>query len=150
MLNQEKVKYMTKAAAYENGPEKKNIEISSYYRTDYLGLQMVKSVFAYAAAFAILVLLWAIGRIEELMLLVSRAEYLEKLLKLLGILFAAGLVAYELIVYAYFSKRFYQAKLSVKGFYRQLKKIDKLYEMQRSSGTEEESSEASEDEENLL
>lgn len=150
MLNQEKVKCMTKAAAYENGPEKKNIGISSYYRTDYLGLQMVKAAFAYTLAFAILVIFWAMGRLEELMLLASRAEYLGNLTKVLVLLFLAGLFAYEIIVYAYFSKRFSQAKSSVKGFYRQLKKIDKLYEMQKSAGTEEVNSEDPDDEENLI
>mgnify|MGYP003303337420 CR=1 FL=1 len=51
MLNEEKVRHMTKAAAYENGPEKKNIGISDYFRGDYLGLQLVKSGIAYTFAF---------------------------------------------------------------------------------------------------
>ena len=50
MLNEEKVRHMTKAAAYENGPEKKNIGISDYFRGDYLGLQLVKSGIAYFCA----------------------------------------------------------------------------------------------------
>ena len=54
MLNEEKVKSMTKAAAYEKGPEKKNIEIGSYFRGDYLGLHMVKSALAYTLAFLII------------------------------------------------------------------------------------------------
>ena len=33
MLNEEKIKSMTKAAAYEKGPEKENIEINHYFST---------------------------------------------------------------------------------------------------------------------
>lgn len=132
MLNEEKVKSMTKAAAYENGPEKKNIGINSYYRGDYLGLQMVKSAVAYAIAFCILTAMWAMGRIEELMLLLSRAEYLEKILKTLILLFAAGLVLYEIAVYAYYSSKYQHAKKSVGGFHAHLKHIHKFYETQES------------------
>lgn len=137
MLNQDKVKYMTKAAAYEDGPEKKNIGISHFYRADYLGLQMVKAAVAYTVAFVILVVLWAMGRLEELMLLVSRADYMESLIKILILLYVSGMIVYEGIIYAYFSDRFRRAKNSVKGFYRHLKKIDKIYETQKTADTGE-------------
>ena len=71
---------MTKAAAYENGPEKKNIGISDYFRGDYLGLQLVKSGIAYTFAFVILIAMWAMGKMEELMLMISRPEYFENLI----------------------------------------------------------------------
>ena len=67
MLNIEKVKSMTKAAAYESGPEKKNIEISDYFRTDYLGLHMVKSGIAYAVSFVIIAAIWFMGKTEDVM-----------------------------------------------------------------------------------
>lgn len=130
MLNEEKVKSMTKAAAYEKGPEKKNIEIGSYFRVDYLGLQMVKSGVAYAAAFAIIAALWAMGRIDELMLMLSRAGYLKSMIKTLAVLFVSGLVIYEGMVYIYYSSRYAQAKKSLKGYHSHLKKINRFYEVQ--------------------
>lgn len=133
MLNQEKVKSMTKAAAYEKGPEKKNIEISSYFRTDYLGLQMLKSAVAYTAAFCILAALWAMGRMEELMLMLSRAEYLENIVKMMIALFVSGLVGYESAVYAYYSWKYKRAKKSLKGYDSHLKRIHKYYEIQDSA-----------------
>lgn len=133
MLNEEKVKDMTRAAAYEEGPEKKNIEISNYFRTDYLGLQMVKSAIAYAVAFCLLVAMWAMGRLEELMLMLSRAEYLQNISRTLVILFVSGLVVYEIAVYAYYSWKYECAKKSVDGFYSHLKQIHKFYETQESA-----------------
>ena len=132
MLNQEKVKSMTKAAAYEKGPEKKNIEISGYFRGDYLGLQMVKSAVAYTAAFLIIAAMWAMGMMEELMLMISRAEYLENFIKILVVLFISGLVIYECAVYVYFSNKYQQAKKSLKGYHAHLHKIHKFYEAQES------------------
>ena len=135
MLNEEKVKHMTKAAAYENGPEKKNIGISDYFRGDYLGLQLVKSGIAYTVAFVILIAMWAMGKMEELMLMISRPEYLENLIKIVAVLYVAGLVVYEIAIYAYYSIKFRHAKDSVKGYHNHLKNIHKFYETQETADT---------------
>ena len=116
MLNIEKIKSMTKAAAYESGPEKKNIEISDYFRTDYLGLHMVKSGIAYAVSFVIIAGIWFMGKTEEIMLMVTKADYLESLIKTTVVLFAAGLIAYEILVYVYYSYKYRNAKKSVRGY----------------------------------
>ena len=138
MLNIEKVKNMTKAAAYETGPEKKNIEISDYFRTDYLGLQMVKSGIAYVVAFAIIAVIWGMGRTEEIMLMLTRADYLEKLIKVFVILFVSGLALYEIVVYAYYSSKYRNAKKSVKGYHSYLKQIHDFYEEQEKTEEVEE------------
>lgn len=136
MLNKEKVRHMTKAAAYEKGPDRNNIKINSYYRTDYLGLQMIKAAVAYVIVFVILVVMWAMGRLEDLMLMISRAEYLKSMARTMGVLFVSGLAIYEILVYIYFSRQFHKAKNSVKGYYMELKNIQKTYEEQESSGKE--------------
>ena len=133
MLNEEKVKSMTKAAAYEKGPEKKNIEIGSYFRGDYLGLNMVKSALAYTVAFAIIVAMWASGQLEEMMLMISRADYLKNIIKTLAVIYVGGLAAYECAVSIYYSYRYRQAKKSLKGYDSHLKKIHKFYESQESA-----------------
>lgn len=133
MLNIEKVKSMTKAASYEAGPEKENIKISAYFRTDYIGLQMLKSGVAYTVSFAVLSAVWAMGSMEELMLMLTRAGYLEGLVKMLILLFVAGLVAYEVAVYAYYSSKYGNAKKSIKGYHSYLKQIYKFYQDQENT-----------------
>ena len=148
MLNEEKVKSMTKAAAYEKGPEKKNIDIGSYFRVDYVGLQMVKSGVAYVAAFVIIAALWVMSQAEELMLMLGNMEYLKDVIKLLVIIFVIGLVIYESLVYAYYSFKYQQAKKSLKGYHSHLKIINKFYESQESADSSQENEDA--DEENTL
>ena len=138
MLNIEKVKSMTKAAAYESGPEKKNIEISDYFRTDYLGLHMVKSGIAYAVSFVIIAGIWFMGKNEDIMLMLTKADYLESLIKTAVILFVAGLVAYEILVYTYYSYKYRNAKKSVRGYHSHLKQIHKIYmEQEKTEEVEE-------------
>jgi hypothetical protein len=138
MLNIEKVKSMTKAAAYESGPEKKNIEISDYFRTDYLGLHMVKSGIAYALSFVIIAGIWFMGKTEDIMLMLTKTDYLESLIKMLAVLFVAGLVAYEILVYCYYSYKYRNAKKSVRGYHSHLKQIHKIYmEQEKTEEVEE-------------
>lgn len=132
MLNHEKVKNMTKAAAYENGPGKKNIEISNYFRTDYMGLQLVKSAIAYTVSFCIMAALWASCVMEELMLEITKAGFLQSVLKVLILMYVSGLILYQIVTYIHFSKKYQKAKSSVSGYSGYLKKIQKIYEKNNS------------------
>ena len=136
MLNEEKIKSMTKAAAYEKGPNKKNIEISNYFRSDYMGLQMIKSAIAYTVSFFLIVGIWAMTGTEELMLQMTHADYIQQLLKKLAILFGSGLFIYEIALYIFYSWKYHKAVVSVEKFQSHLKKINKFYDKQEVSGEE--------------
>ena len=45
MINEEKIKVMTKIAMYEQGEGRKYLPISKYYRSDYIGLALIKNFF---------------------------------------------------------------------------------------------------------
>ena len=45
MINEEKVKIMTKLAMYEQGKGRKYLPVSKYYRSDYIGLALIKKFF---------------------------------------------------------------------------------------------------------
>lgn len=130
MLNEKKIRYMTKAAAYETGAEKKNIDICNFRRTDYLGLQMIKSAVAYTVSFALLLFLWAGGRIEEVLLKLTHADYVGAMLKTAAVFYVLGLVLYEIAVYVYFSQKYQKAKISVAKYQKHLKHISEFYERQ--------------------
>ena len=53
MLNEERIKLMTKMAAYEANEGKKNVAIGNYFRGDYIGLQVIKSIISATLAFLI-------------------------------------------------------------------------------------------------
>ena len=133
MLNIDKVKHMTKAAAYENGADHKNIKISSYFRADYMGLQLIKSGISYAISFVLLLVMWGMGKMEELMLMVSRPEFVEQLIKSVMLLFVSGLFLYEIAVYVHYSMKYEKAKKSVKSYNNHLKRIQKFYEKQETT-----------------
>ena len=67
MLNQEKIKIMTKLAAYEKGEGKKYLPVSKYYRTDYIGLALIKNYFLVSIGYVALLGMIAVYFLEELL-----------------------------------------------------------------------------------
>ena len=53
MLNEDRIILMTKLASYEEREGKKYVAIGSYFRSDYLTVQVLKSVLSAALAFVI-------------------------------------------------------------------------------------------------
>ena len=55
MINEEKVKIMTKLAMYEQGRGRKYLPVSRYYRSDYIGLALIKNFFLVTIGYVLIV-----------------------------------------------------------------------------------------------
>ena len=51
MLNEEKIILMTQMASYEENEGKKNMAIGRYFRSDYIAIQVLKSVLCLCGLF---------------------------------------------------------------------------------------------------
>lgn len=135
MINEEKVKIMTKIAMYEQGKGRKYLPVSKYYRSDYIGLALIKNFFlvtiGYIMAVAAVAVYFGEYLMENLhkMNLVSMGVYI-----IVG--YVAALVGYSILTYIQYSVKYYKAKKSVKEYYMQLTELSKIYtrEEKRSAG----------------
>ena len=135
MINEEKVKIMTKIAMYEQGKGRKYLPVSKYYRSDYIGLALIKNFFlvtiGYIMAVAAVAVYFGEYLMENLhkMNLVSMGIYI-----IVG--YVAALVGYSILTYIQYSVKYYKAKKSVKEYYIQLTELSKIYtrEEKRSAG----------------
>lgn len=126
MLNEEKVRIMTKLAAYEKGEGKSYLPISKYYRTDYIGLAMIKNFFLISIAYAVLAGLVSLYFLDELL------ENIHKMnLVALGVKVIVGyvvlLISYSVLVYIVQTVKYSRAKKSIKNYYMQLGRLTKIY-----------------------
>ena len=55
MINEEKIKIMTKLAMYEQGKGRKHLPVSRYYRSDYIGLALIKNFFLVTIGYCLIV-----------------------------------------------------------------------------------------------
>lgn len=125
MVNEEKVILMTKLASYEAGEGKKYVSIANYFRTDYISSQMLKSVIAGVIAFMTIIGVYIFYNFEMLMENIYSID-LMAFAKKVGILFAVCLGIYVVISYLLAVYRFNKARGSLKTYYNNLKKLERL------------------------
>lgn len=127
MLNEERIKLMTKMAAYEEHEEKKNLAIGSYFRSDYISLQVIKSIISATLAFVIGFGVFIFYDFEVFMQDIYKVDLLELGKDLLtSYLIFMGI--YAVIAYIVYTYRYNNAKKSLKKYFNNLKHLSKLYE----------------------
>ena len=77
MLNEERIRLMTKMASYEEGEGKEYMPIKQYYRKDYVGLGMIKTFITSSIAFGILLLCWVLYDMDNITNILSTKDLTE-------------------------------------------------------------------------
>ena len=75
MLNENKVKMMTKMAIYEKNEGKRMLKMSRYYKGDFVTLGVLKSIIASTFAFAVIVIFFALCNMEKIVSEVNTMDY---------------------------------------------------------------------------
>ena len=126
MLNEERVILMTKLASYEANDGKKNVAIGNYFRSDYIGWQVLKSIISATIAFVVVFAMYIFYDFEIFMLDIYKMDLLEfaknVLLTYAG--FVGGYAVLSYVVYAY---RYSRARKSLRLYYANLKKLSYMY-----------------------
>lgn len=127
MLNEERIRLMTKMASYEEREGKEYMPIKQYYRRDYVSYQMIKTFAASTISFGILCLLWGFYEMNELMEEIGRMDLKEFGISIL-IKYIVFTVAYQGIALAIYNHRYSKATASMKQYHAKLKKVQKLHD----------------------
>lgn len=125
MLSEERVKLMTRMASYEATAGKKNESVAKHFRSDYVGLEVLKAVICATLACMIVFGVYIYYDFEELMLDIYKIDLFE---------FAAGIlkkfvvfvVGYSVIVYIVFTMKYSEAKHNLKKYFYNLKLLGTL------------------------
>ncbi|MBQ2115153.1 MAG: hypothetical protein II193_00985 [Lachnospiraceae bacterium] len=127
MLNEERVKLMTKMASYEANEGKRNVSIGSYFRGDYIGLQVMKSVISATVAFVIVFALFILYDFEVFMADIYKMDLMDFGKKVI-IYYLVFVLIYAIISYIVYMTRYGEAKRSLKIYFNNLKKLSYLYD----------------------
>lgn len=132
-MNEERIRLMTRLAAYEQDRGQENMAINQYFRRDYVSFQMLKTFICSTIAFGILVLLYVLYQMEELTALLYQTDYRDSLVKLV-ILFAVFTIAFQAIAFVVASRKYRRAHREQKQFLNRLKKMARLRESEETGG----------------
>ncbi len=127
MLDVQKIKKMHKLAVYESGEGKQHLAISNYYRSDYIGLALIKNFFLTTIAYALLLLGWAGYKSDYLMNNIHRMN-----ITLLVVAAVGGyiilLVVYSVLTYIYCTVKYSKAQKGIQEYYKNLGHLKKIYD----------------------
>lgn len=129
MLNEERIKLMTKMAAYEENEGRKNMATGSYFRGDYIELQILKSIFSATIAYLVLFGMFIYYDFEVFMQNIYKMDLIEFGKNAL-LYYFVFVVAYALLSYIVYSYRYSKAKKSLKRYFYNLKQLAALYELE--------------------
>lgn len=120
---------MTKMASYEENEGKGYMAIGSYFRSDYIGLQIIKSIICATLAYIVLFAMYLFYDFEYFMQDIYKMDLLEfgknVLFYYVIFVFVYGVICY--IVYSY---RYHKAKKSLKKYYHHLKQLAAMYDLE--------------------
>ena len=131
MLNEERIILMTKLASYESGEGRKNVAIANYFRSDYLGMQMIKSVIGATLSFVIVFALYVLYDFETFMLDIYKMD-LFVFAKNVLMIYCGVVAGFTALTYLVYSYRYSKAKKSLKNYYNNLKKLASLYDRNKN------------------
>lgn len=125
MLNNQKIRLMTRLAIYEKKHKISKNDITKCFKTDYVTYGMLRTMFAVTVAFLLGVVLFVLYNAQEFMDKINSLDYVA-LGKMFFGYYCILLVVYiiiSLIVYCY---KYDHAKGEVKRYLNNLKKLEKI------------------------
>jgi hypothetical protein len=128
MLDEEKVILMTKMTAFIDREGKKNDAINSYFRSDYVGFNVLKSVISATVIFAILLGTYVLCKFETVLSNIYNTENLLNAGRRCLIYYLLLVGVYSLASYVIYSYRYSKMRKSMKAYYGNLKKLARMYE----------------------
>lgn len=126
MLDTEKIRLMTELARYESADGKEDLQINRYYRSDYIGISLLKNLLCISFGY---LLLWGLIIAYNLDFLLDNVHKMD--FRFVIFEFAIGYVVivliYSIITYVQSFSRYAKAKKRVKAYDLDLEHLAKAY-----------------------
>ncbi len=129
MLNENKVKMMTKMAIYEKNEGKRMLKMSRYYKGDFVTLGILKSIIASTLAFAVIVIFFALCNMEKIVSEVNTMDY-TLIAKKIGTYYIIFLVVFSIIAGIVNAYQYDKSRAGLKKYLSRLNKLERFYNNQ--------------------
>lgn len=127
MLNEERVILMTKMESFAGHEGKKDARINQYFRSDYVGFQVLKSVISATIVYVILFISYLLVRFDAVMQNLYNMDLIQQGKKFL-VYYILLVGVYSVASYIIYSYRYAGMRKNMKTYYSNLKRLNKMYE----------------------
>ena len=130
VLNENKVKMMTKMAIYEKNEGKKMLRTAKFFKGDYVSLAVLKSTIATTFAFIIVALMVVLCNTESIIRQINSMDY-AALGKKIIVYYVLALIVYAVISGIYSAYQYDKTRSGIKKYVMRLNKLERFYNLQR-------------------
>lgn len=135
MLNEEKIRLMTKLAIYEQGEGKEALHCNKYSKANYVSLNMIKAAVVVTIAYVLVVALFIMNRLEYFVKQLISVRLVNLGIKLL-VIYVIVFIIYMLITYMIYSMKYIRMQEKNKGYSDDLKELYLMYKREEKYKSE--------------
>ena len=126
MLNEKRIILMTKMASYEANEGKKNVAIGSFFRSDYIGWQVLKSIISASIAFIVVFGMYIFYNFERFMTEIYKMDLVEFVRTVFSYyLWTIGI--YAAVSYVVYALRYGRVVRSIRVYQMNLRRLADMY-----------------------
>ncbi len=126
MLNQERVCEMTRLAIFDQNEGEECKPMIQYFRSDYVGKELLRSLFYGTMAFGLAFVMWVLCNVEELLETLTFAT-LQEIAVEAGKYYIGFMAVYLLVTVIVYQRRYTIGRKKLKKYYAHLKNVEKQY-----------------------
>jgi len=127
MINEERVKQLYKVALYEKNEEKKHRGAGQYYRSDYVGKEIIKSIFTGTIAYVLFAMLWAMTSWKAVLESINNLEIINTIAQMI-VIYIGFMALYLFATFLVYIMRYGESKKKLTDHKENLKKLHQMYE----------------------
>lgn len=126
VVNEEKTRIMIKVARHEKELGEKVINEGSYYKSDYVRLHTLSAVFSFSAAYALILVLFALYNIDYIFLNFVTINYVKLFIEIF-VPYISIIVICMLVSNIYYIDQYRKDREKIKEYYSELKRLENYY-----------------------
>ncbi len=132
MLNEEKIRLMTRTAIYEKREGKEDMKVNQYSGSDYVRFNMLKTLIGVTISVFLCSCIYLICSSEDIFQLIFQID-VRALARLLLTAYFLSLVVYVIISLLYYQYKYSKAKKRLKLYNKNLNLIEEYEDMEESA-----------------
>lgn len=136
MLNNKKVRLMTRLAIYEKDEGKEDIKLSRYYKTDYVRLHILQTVVSVTVGYLLVLLMIGLYKMEYLVAEAVNLDYKGIGIKILGI-YIVVLTVYIVASMVGYTIHYNNSRKKLSKYFKMLKKLSHMYQEEEGTADRE-------------
>ncbi len=126
MLNENKVKMMTKMAIYEKNEGRRMLKTARYFKSDYIAFGILKTLITTSIAYIIMLIMYVLYNMESIIKDINKIDYTEVGTNLI-IGYVAMIAVFSAIAFVVYGKQYDNSRNGLKRYFSRLNKLERFY-----------------------